>query len=118
MAEEVNRWFTRFARQPPADMSFHPFGVLKCANGCADRRDVDISNVALNGLQRAEVKLEKAATRIASFGADSSAGTNTDTVDLSAEMVAVMSAKTEFSANLKSLEAASQEQKSLIDLTA
>ena len=50
---------------------------------------MDISNVALDGLHRAEVKLEKAATRIASFRADSSGGTNTDTVDLSAEMVAV-----------------------------
>jgi hypothetical protein len=64
---------------------------------------VDISNVALDGLHRAELKLEKAATRI--------------TVDLSAEMVAVMSAKSEFSANLKSLETAGEEQKSLIDLT-
>ena len=79
---------------------------------------MDISNVALDGLHRAEVKLEKAATRIASFGADSSGGANTDTVDLSAEMVALMSAKTEFSANLKTLEAAGQEQKSLIHLMA
>jgi len=79
---------------------------------------VDISNVALDGLHRAEVKLEKAATRIASFGADSSGGAKTDTVDLSAEMVAVMSARSEFSANLKSLETAGEEQKSLIDLMA
>jgi len=79
---------------------------------------MDISNVALDGLHRAEVKLEKAATRIASFRADSSAGANTDTVDLSAEMLALMSAKSEFSANLKSLETAGEEQKSLIDLMA
>jgi len=79
---------------------------------------MDISNVALDGLHRAEVKLEKAATRIASFGADSSGGANTDTVDLSAEMLAVMSAKSEFSANLKSLETAAKEQKRLIDLMA
>ena len=79
---------------------------------------MDISNVALDGLHRAEVKLEKAATRISSFGADSSGGAKTDTVDLSAEMVAVMSARSEFSANLKSLETAGEEQKSLIDLMA
>ena len=79
---------------------------------------MDISNVALDGLHRAEVKLEKAATRIASFRADSSGGTNTDTVDLSAEMLAIMSAKSEFSANLKSLETAGKEQKRLIDLMA
>src|SRR3989442_11247521 len=91
---------------------------LKCANGCADRADVDISNVALDGLHRAEVKLEKAATRIASFGADSSGGANTDTVALSAEMLAVMSAKGEVSANLKRLETAGEEQKKFIDLIA
>ncbi len=79
---------------------------------------MDISNIALDGLHRAEVKLEKAATRIASFGTDSSGGLNTDTVDVSAEMVAVMSAKGEFSASLKSLETAGEEQKSLIDLMA
>ena len=91
---------------------------LKWANGFADRADMDISSVGLDGLHRVGVKLEKAATRIASFGADSSGGANADTVDLSAEMVALMSAKTEFSANLKTLEAAGQEQKTLIHLTA
>ena len=79
---------------------------------------MDISSVALDGLYRAGVKLETAATRIASFGAHSSDGANGDTVDLSAELVAVMSARTEFSANLKTLEAAGQEQKSLIHLIA
>jgi len=79
---------------------------------------MDISNVALDGLHRAEVKLEKAATRIASFRADSSGGANTDIVDLSAEMLALMSAKSEFSANLKSLETAGEEQTRLIDLMA
>jgi len=79
---------------------------------------MDISNIALDGLHRAEVKLQKAATRIASFGADSSGGANRDTVDLSAEVIALMSAKSEFSANLKSLETAGLEQKSLIDLMA
>ena len=79
---------------------------------------MDISIVALAGLHRAGVKLEKAATRVASFGADSSGGANADTVDLSAEMLAVMSAKSEFSANLKSLETAGKEQKRLIDLMA
>src|SRR5215831_17765370 len=39
-------------------------------------------------------------------------------LDLSAEMVALMSAKSKFSANLKSVETAGEEQKSLIDLMA
>jgi len=77
---------------------------------------MDISAIALQGLNQAEANLEKAATRIASFGADSIDGANVDTVDLSAEMVALMSAKNEFSVNLKTLETAGEMQKNMIDL--
>jgi flagellar hook protein FlgE len=79
---------------------------------------VDISTTALDGLHRAEIKLEKAATRIASFGASVSGGANSYSVDLSAEIVAIMSAKTAFSANLKSLQTAGEEQNNLVDLMA
>ena len=76
---------------------------------------MDLSTIALGGLHRAEVKLEKAATRIVSFVANSSGAPNADTVDLSSEMIALMSAKSEYSTNLKSLEAAAEQQKSSID---
>ncbi|MBZ5546334.1 MAG: hypothetical protein LAO22_00025 [Acidobacteriia bacterium] len=79
---------------------------------------MDISAIALQGLQQADAQLEKAATRIAAYGATSPDGANLDTVDLSAEVVALMSAKTEFSANLKTLKTANEIQKNLIDLTA
>jgi len=79
---------------------------------------MDLSAIALQGLQQAEINLDKAATRIASFGADSGDGANVDTVDLSAEMVALMSAKNEFSVNLKTLETANEVQQSLIDVIA
>ena len=84
----------------------------------ADSRYMDPSSIALQGLQRAEVQLETAAARIANAGATSTPGSNLDVVDLSAEMVALMSAQTSFSANLATLKTADQMQKSLIDLTA
>jgi flagellar hook protein FlgE len=79
---------------------------------------MDPSAIALQGLQQAEVQLEAAASAIASGGATSANGSNLDVVDLSAEMVALMSAQTSFSANLATLKTADQMQKSVIDLTA
>ncbi len=79
---------------------------------------MDISAIALQGLHQAELKMEKAATRIASFGADSFDGANVDTVDLSEEMLALMSARNEFSVNLKTLETAAEVEKNTIDLMA
>jgi flagellar hook protein FlgE len=79
---------------------------------------MDISAIALEGLHQAEAKMEKAAARIASFGADSFDGANVDTVDLSEEMLALMSARNEFSVNLKTLETAAEVEKNMIDLMA
>lgn len=79
---------------------------------------MDISAIALQGLHEAETKLEKAATRIASFGADSLDGANVDTVDLSEEMVALLSARNEFKVNVKTLETAGEVETSLIDVMA
>jgi flagellar hook protein FlgE len=77
---------------------------------------MDPSAIALQGLQQAEVRLETTTARIASAGA--SDGSNVDVVDLSAEMVALMSAQNSFDANLASLKTADQLQKSLVDLKA
>ncbi len=77
---------------------------------------MDPSAIALQGLQQAEVQLETAAARIASAGA--SDGSNLDVVDLSTEMVALMSAQASFSANVATLKTADQMQKSLVDLKA
>ena len=79
---------------------------------------MDISAIALEGLQQADAQLVKAATRIAAYGAASPDGANLDSVDLSAEMVALMSAKNDFAANLKALQTANEIQKNVIDLTA
>ena len=79
---------------------------------------MDLSAIALQGLQQAETSLTDAASGIAWFGAGSSDGPGVDTVDLSEEVVALMSAKNQFSFNLKTLKTANEIQQSLIDLIA
>ena len=90
---------------------------LKSATVCADRRDMDLSATALQGLQQAEIQLGNVATRLAGAGASPS-GANLDIVDLSTEMVALMSAKTNVSVNLSVLKTINQIQKDAIDLMA
>ena len=79
---------------------------------------MDPSSIALQGLQQADFQLNTAAAKIASAGANTPDGANIDVVDLSAEMVALMSAQNLFEANLATLSTADQMQKSLIDLKA
>jgi hypothetical protein len=90
---------------------------LKSAGVVADRRDVDISAIALQGLEQAQVQLQTAATRLASAGL-SSDGYNLDSVDLSAGIVALMSAKNNFSVNASLLKTADEIQKTAINLMA
>jgi len=79
---------------------------------------MDISAIALQGVQQAEAQLEQAATKIASYGSASPDGANLDTVDLSTEMVALMSAKNQTSLNLAVMKTAGEVQKKLIDVMA
>jgi flagellar basal body rod protein FlgC len=79
---------------------------------------MDISSIALQGLQQADVQLEAAAINIANLGESTPDGATLDVVDLSSAMVALMSAKIDFSANLKTLQTANEMQKSMLDLTA
>jgi flagellar hook protein FlgE len=79
---------------------------------------MDLSSIALQGIAQAEVQLEAAATNLASAGAATPDGANLDVVDISKEMVALMSAKTLFALNISTLKTADQIQKSVIDLTA
>ena len=77
---------------------------------------MDPSSIALQALQQADVQLETAAARIASSNSPDAG--NLDVVDLSAEMVALMSAQNLFDVNLATLKTADQMQKSLMDVTA
>jgi hypothetical protein len=76
---------------------------------------MDISSIALQGLEQAQVQLEAAATSIASGGASSS-GPGPDTVDLSTAVVALLTAKNQFALDIGVLKVADQAQKSLIDV--
>jgi hypothetical protein len=77
---------------------------------------MDLSAIALQGIDQTEIQLEKAATRVASAG--SLDATGSDTVDLSGEMVALLSAKNEFSVNLQTLKIADEVPSNVIDLMA
>jgi hypothetical protein len=82
---------------------------------CADTKRMDISAIALQGLQQAETQLENAATVIASAGANSA---SPDAVDLTVEMTALMSARNQSAVNLSVLKTADEMQKATIDLMA
>ena len=64
---------------------------------------MDLSAIALQGVEQGQVQLENAAARLAGAGADSPDGAGLDTVELSAEIVALMAAQNQFSANLSTL---------------
>ena len=90
---------------------------LKLAAVVADRRDVDISAIAHQGLEQAQVQLENAASTLAGAGA-SPGSSISDSVDLSAGVVDLMSAQINFAVNISALKTADQIQKYVIDLLA
>ena len=75
---------------------------------------MDISAIALQGLQQSQSKFERAAVGMASAGIDSPG----DIVDLSQEATALLQAKTGYEASLRVMEAAQQIQKQAVDLLA
>ena len=79
---------------------------------------MDLSSIALQGLQQADTQLANAASNIASFQANTPAGAGVDTVDLSAAVVELLSAKNNYSANAATVKVAEEIQKNTIDLLA
>jgi hypothetical protein len=79
---------------------------------------MEISAIALRGLDQAQAQLEQAGGQLASIGANSSDGIPADTVDLSQAAVSLLSAKNEFAANLKVLKIADELQRQTLDLLA
>jgi flagellar basal body rod protein FlgG len=79
---------------------------------------MDISAIALQGLQQAVGRLNDAAQTIATYPATVSDGANVDTVDLSAEIVALMQAQTQFAANIDVLKTADAIQQKIFDVIA
>jgi hypothetical protein len=91
--------------------------ALKFREDRADPTGMDLSAIALRGLQQAEGQLEQAATRIA-LSAGSPGRLTLDAVDLSAQMVALLSAKELASVNLQTLRTADEVAKNVIDMLA
>ena len=78
---------------------------------------MDISAIALQGLEQSQVQLDNAASRLAGAGA-SPVASNSDSVDLSAGMLALLSAKNNFAVNISIMKTADQIEKYTIDMMA
>ena len=76
---------------------------------------MDLAAIALQGIDQAQVQLEAAATGIASAAAQSS---DAATVDLSTEVVALLSARNQVSLGVATLKIADQTAQSAINLLA
>jgi flagellar hook protein FlgE len=78
---------------------------------------MDLSGIALQGLELASAQLDAAAFQLAG-GATSVSGSPSDTVSLSEEIVAMMAAKNLYSANLATLQTSEQLDKSVLNVMA
>jgi flagellar basal body rod protein FlgF len=74
---------------------------------------MNITNIALGGLQAAQGTVEKTATRLASPDPMARGA-----FDLSAEMVALLSAKQQFQVNARVIQTADDMQQGLLDVLA
>jgi hypothetical protein len=77
---------------------------------------VEISQIALQGLEQAQSNFDQAAGRLTSLGNGSPETTPVDTVDLSQTVVALLSAKNAVSANISVMKVANQMQGQLVNL--
>ncbi|HSP67887.1 MAG TPA: flagellar basal body rod C-terminal domain-containing protein, partial [Bryobacteraceae bacterium] len=73
---------------------------------------VQISTIALSGMDRAQSQLEGTARRLAR------GPSQTDSTDLSANMVALLKVRNDFAANTKTLKAADEMKRRVIDILA
>ena len=80
---------------------------------------MDLNSIALQGIEQADSQLDAAASAIAQAGAPGSPGSGSgDAVDLSAELVALMTAQAQLSAGLATVKTADELEQSLLDVTA
>lgn len=78
--------------------------------------NVELSAIALGGVERASAQFERAATTVS--GAASPDGPAVDTVDLSSAAVSMLAAHNDFTANLNVLKVADDMQRHAIDMLA
>lgn len=99
------------------ELELTPTGQLMLGRDIADDNHMDLSAIALQGLQQADVQLEAAAANLANAGANF-AGPTLDTVDLATQIVALNSAQDAFAVNLDTLKTADQVQQTVLNLLA
>jgi flagellar hook protein FlgE len=78
---------------------------------------VDISAIALQGLQQAESQFARAASQLSSAGVAPDGGAG-DMVDLSAAAVALISAKDDYASNLATVKIADEMERDTVNLLA
>ena len=93
-----------------------PKRLLQDSGEAVDKENVEISSIALHGLEQAQGRVEQAAGRLASVGAGSSEEMPVDSADLSQEVVSLLAAKNAFAANLGVLKVANEMQGLVLDL--
>ncbi len=76
---------------------------------------MNISAIALAGVQQADARFSNAAARLASIGADSPDGVTPDVVDLST-VVELQSARNQFDMNLAVVKKANEMEQKVVDL--
>ena len=74
---------------------------------------MDVTSVALRGMQDAQSTLQKTANQIASVSPE-----NSDSVDLSSQMVAMLAARNQFQTDVRVVKTADDMQKKVLDLQA
>ena len=77
---------------------------------------MEISAIALQGLNQAQAQVEEAAGQLASIGTDTSQGEPVDTAVLSEAAVALLSGKNAFATNIQLLKVADEIEGQAIQL--
>jgi flagellin-like hook-associated protein FlgL len=83
----------------------------------ADKPGMDISSIALQGVEQAQVQLDAATESLVSAGASPNSA-NLDTADLASGIVALTSAQVQLQLSLSTLKTADQVQQTTLNLLA
>jgi hypothetical protein len=79
---------------------------------------MQISAIALQGLNQAQAQVEHAGRQLASIGSNTGDGADVDTADLSTAAVSLLSGKDAFATNIQLLKVADKMQGQAINLLA
>jgi hypothetical protein len=87
-------------------------------SAAADKRSVELSAIALSGLDRASAAFDQSARAIATAGTAAPESAPVDTVDLATAVVGMVQAREDFGANIQALRTADEMQRQVLDILA